>query len=76
LKLDEDEIKKTDSLKRISFHVGQTISLLENIEIYTKSDLIKEHPELSDYINRIPLNSYENLNNKIYQLKNCLHALY
>lgn len=74
LKLSEDEDTKIDSLKKITFHIAQTISLLDdNTEIYTKDDLVKEHPELSDIINRIPVNSYNILNLKIKQLEELLN---
>lgn len=74
LKLSEDEKIKIDSLKKITFHIAQTISLLHNkTEIYTKDDLVKEHPELSDIINRKPLDSYDILNFKIKQLEKYLY---
>ncbi len=42
-----------DIWKKIAFYIGQNISLItENIEIYTKKDLIKEHPILDVFINR------------------------
>ncbi len=61
------KFKKGDEVgeyKRIAFLIGQTISLLNGIEIYTKEDLIKHHEDLTDIINRVPINSYVILNEK------------
>lgn len=42
-----------DIWKTIAFYLGQNISLLtEQVEIYTKDDLVKQHPTLSHFINR------------------------
>lgn len=69
LTLSKNETEKLDSLKKISFRIAQTISLINNIEIYTKNDLIEKYPELTDIINRKPLNSYNILNIKIKELQ-------
>jgi hypothetical protein len=49
----QKNFKDIDIWKTISFYVGQNVLLIEqNIEIYTKNDLLKYYPELSVYINR------------------------
>jgi hypothetical protein len=58
----QKNFKDIDIWKTISFYVGQNVLLIEqNIEIYTKNDLLKYYPELSVYINRFEY-SYSDLN--------------
>lgn len=57
-----DNTKTLDFYKSITFRIGQTISLIENIEIYTKDDFKKQHPILSDIIDRKILDDYSILN--------------
>lgn len=41
-----------DILKTIVFQIGQTLSLFEGKELYTKKDLSLEYPDLKDFIYR------------------------
>ena len=41
-----------DTWKSIVFYLGQSLSLLDGIEIYTKSHLLKEHPCFENFILR------------------------
>jgi hypothetical protein len=43
----------TDALKTIAFQLGQIRGLLENIELYTKEDVILHYPKYEPFINRI-----------------------
>jgi hypothetical protein len=57
-KLDGFNRKYTSDLdiwKTIPFYVGQSLSLLEGIEIYTKDDLVKYHPYFKRFIYREPI---------------------
>lgn len=51
-----------DVFKTIAFQMGQTFALMDNIEIYTKEDVIEMYPKLSDYIQRQEIDGFE-LNN-------------
>jgi hypothetical protein len=64
-----------DSYKKTAFYIGQTLSLLDGIEIYTKDALVKNHPELGPLIRRelVPVNDI--LKNKISLLQNAIIAL-
>lgn len=75
LKLPNDINEKLTSLKKISFYICQTIALLDNIEIYTKDELISRFPELEDVILRRPLNSYSILNDKLHLLQKRIESL-
>lgn len=48
----DDHNMNIEKYKKIAFHIGQTISLMDNIEIYTKSDLVYYHHDLSSLIKR------------------------
>lgn len=54
-----DEADKINAFKKIAFNIGQTISLLKGIEIYTKSSLKNQHPLLSQFIDRTNTNNSE-----------------
>lgn len=65
----EDNKKTLDFYKSITFRIGQTISLIENVEIYTKDNFKQQHPDLSDIIDRKMLVNYSILNtfkNKLF----------
>ncbi len=47
--------KTTEIWKSLAFYLGQAVSLLEGVEIYTKADLIAHHPQLAPFILRQPL---------------------
>lgn len=54
----QDNTKDIDVWKIIAFYIGQNISLIrDNIEIYTKKDLINNHPLLFNFIQRQELNN-------------------
>jgi hypothetical protein len=56
--------------KTLAFYIGQNISLIsDNIEIYTKVDLVKHHPDLVNFIHRKPLdgNDFSALNRYLRQ---------
>lgn len=63
-----DDEKNINSLKKIAFSIGQAISLIEGIEIYSKQNLIKNHPELADLIYRRKVDDYSILNTKLNEL--------
>lgn len=67
LNLIEDYVKdsKTESLKFIAFQLGQTLSLINNIETYTKSDIAINYPILSDFLYRknVTVEQINNFNN-------------
>ena len=42
----------SDFIKVYAFQIAQTLALLENIELYTKEDIIEMYPDLAPYINR------------------------
>ena len=65
----QDNVKDEDIWKIIAFYIGQNKSLIkDNIEIYTKTDLCKHHPELSDFVYRkeITLELKKTLNEMVY----------
>jgi hypothetical protein len=45
-------VKWEDYLKTMSFQLGQTLALMNGIELYTKEDISAYYPELSDMLNR------------------------
>lgn len=51
--IEVDALKK--NFKRVTFRLGQTISLLDGIEIYTKKDFKMHHPDLASIIDRSAL---------------------
>ena len=55
-----------DTWKSIVFYLGQSLSLLDNIEIYSKKHLLEEHPYFEKFINREELTL---LDKKILQAK-------
>jgi len=55
-----------DTWKILAFYLGQSLSLLENIEIYTKDKCLEEHPCLDHFINRKQITI---LDKKILQAK-------
>ncbi len=68
----EEEIKNINAFKSLAFHVGQTISLINGIEIYTKQKFLSFHPDLKMLIKRTDINQRDNINNKIIELKNLI----
>lgn len=44
-----------NEFKRIAFRIGQTLSLMNGTEIYTKADFIANYPDLANIINRTGL---------------------
>jgi hypothetical protein len=68
----EEEIQNMNAYKSLAFHVGQTISLINGIEIYTKQKLISFHPDLEMLIYRINIEQRDNINKKIIELKNLI----
>lgn len=74
-KLHDNENRKIDSLKKISFYIAQTISLINNnLEIYTKDDLLLQYPKLHNIIQRNPESSYDILNNLLKQLEESINT--
>lgn len=71
LPYDEDK-KNRDALKSIAFHIGQTISLLQGIEIYTKAELVYYHPKLMSFIYRDQCKNSNQLNLALYNLSQIL----
>lgn len=61
--------KNLNSYKSLAFRIGQTISLVDGIEIYTKQDLVYYHPELHSIIKRERIESYGIINKKVEELK-------
>ena len=57
LSLDFSQVAKKQNLedvyKSIAFQFGQSLALMEGVEIYTKKELITFYPELEPFINRI-----------------------
>ena len=53
-KLDWSNGRKTklDRLKTVAFQMGQTLALLENVEIYDKDVLAERYPSLAGYLRR------------------------
>lgn len=75
LQFDNDVIKK-NQLKSLAFHIGQTISLINNIEIYTKQELVYWHPELSNLIKREECeNSIALTHGKLKELQQLINTL-
>lgn len=72
LKLSTNSNDKLKSLKNITFHISQTLALINNKEIYTKDELITEFPELKDIIYRSEINSYSEINKKLKKLHKLL----
>jgi hypothetical protein len=69
-KLSYDSLNENlNAYKSITFRVGQTISLIDGIEIYTKQDLVYYHPELTAIIKREEISSYSIINKKVNELK-------
>lgn len=70
----QDNTKDVDIWKIIGFYIGQNISLIrDNIEIYTKKDLIINHPDLTSFVYRQEITDCNKvyLNNLIkYYLEN------
>lgn len=64
----DDDMRNRNAFKSIAFIIGQTLSLLNGIEIYTKSDLILNHVELTDFILRKQIKSNCIINQKMKQL--------
>lgn len=63
-----ESVVKLNAYKSIAFHIGQTISLIDGVQIYTKQDLLIYHPELSSIIKREEQNNLNVLNNKLNSL--------
>lgn len=72
----DDDEKNRNAYKSIAFHIGQTISLIDGIEIYTKENLINNHSELTSIINRENLSSIDSLNHKNVDLTNKIKTHY
>ncbi|MNJ83890.1 hypothetical protein D3C87_13190 [compost metagenome] len=68
----EEDIKNKNAFKSLAFQIGQTISLLDGIEIYTKQKLIAHHPDLEVIIKRISTGKSNLINIKITTLKNSI----
>ncbi len=60
-----DAAQNLKKFKSIAFEIGQTISLIDNVEIYTKQELIYFHPELKSIIKREVYNDVNALNVKL-----------
>lgn len=56
----------TDTWKSIVFYLGQSLSLLDDVEVYTKKHLIEEHPYFENFILRKEITL---LDKKILQAK-------
>lgn len=70
----EESVDNTNAYKAIAFHIGQTISLIDGVEVYTKRDLIERHPQLSSIIKRDNQSDLNELNNKLRDLvKKIIH---
>ena len=55
-----------DMLKVIAFQIGQTLGLFDGVELYTKSSVAKQYPELKSFLYREPsdlkvLNEYRDI---------------
>lgn len=72
----DDEDKNKKRYKSLVFRIGQTISLINKIEIYTKHELINHHPDLNDLINRKSLKNLQVVNEKISELKKSINQYY
>ncbi len=71
----ENEEAKINKLKSLSFHIGQTISLINDIEIYTKQELVYWHPELLKLIKREDCNGIDLINGKLTELQGLIDSL-
>lgn len=65
----DEEAKNKNAFKSLAFHVGQTISLLDGVEIYTKQKLISFHPDLEYLIKRSSIEETNIINVKLAKLK-------
>jgi hypothetical protein len=72
----DDDMRNRNAFKSIAFHIGQTISLINGKEIYTKADLVYLHPELSPLIKRDNIGSLERLNSKKDELIKTIRKRY
>ncbi len=72
----DDDTKNKNAFKSIAFNIGQTISLINGIEIYTKADLVYLHPELSSIIKRENIGLLEQLNSKKDELIKTIRKRY
>jgi len=80
--LNKKSVCWNDYLKTLSFQLGQTLSLMDGIELYTKLDIIKYFPELEIMLlrkgeNLKILEEYKNkFVNKSYMMLNKIEKLY
>jgi len=72
----DDENRNKNAFKSLAFHVGQTVSLIEGIEIYTKQKLIFHHPNLENLIKRLAIQDTDIINEKIKRLKDSIIKYY
>lgn len=72
----DDENRNINAFKSLAFHVGQTISLIEGIEIYTKQELVFHHPDLEYLIKRLAIQKTDIINEKIKSLKDSIIKYY
>ncbi|MFD2603474.1 hypothetical protein [Flavobacterium suzhouense] len=63
-----EDIKNKNAFKSLAFNIGQTISLINGIEIYTKSDLVYYHINLSSFIKRESIGDLKIINQKKEEL--------
>jgi hypothetical protein len=71
-----DDEKRTLGLnKSLAFDLGQTISLLNGNELYTKGDIIQHHPELAPIILRQPSNISQAFRSKIANLQSLISLM-
>jgi hypothetical protein len=64
----QDNTLDIDVWKIMGFYLGQNTSLIrDNIEIYTKADLVKHHPDMKPFVYREPITREHKLllNNKV-----------
>ncbi|KIO74687.1 hypothetical protein TH53_24985 [Pedobacter lusitanus] len=64
-----------DEYKRVAFRIGQTLSLLDGIEIYTKEDFIRYHPDLAAIINRASMPILGQMEAKIAELYHVIQRM-
>lgn len=50
-----------DYLKVLAFQLGQTLSLIDGVELYTKEDISEEYPDLKPFLMREGVDSLETL---------------
>lgn len=72
----DDDLKNRKVLKSIAFYIGQTLSLFQDIEIYTKTDLCKYHPELTPLIKKEVSAAHELLYAKVEALCQLIATLH